>query len=123
MIIKPPETRYDVEIYECIMNDPEYNEFSEGEKSILYDLCHEVRKYITFNWSDINIPNYVYNCFKGYKKNKNVILVQVIANCINVCFPDKLARLEGGSIYESKHLVITDRPPKEEKKEEVKEEC
>lgn len=132
MIIKPFENEYDKEIYDCIKNDPEYNklvkkkdpvtkeytmqpEMSEGEKSILYDLVHEVRKFVYFDWKDINIPNFVHNCYKGYTKNKNLVSLQVVANCINYCFPNKLAKLEGGSMYESKKLVITDRPPKIEK--------
>lgn len=119
MIIKPFENEYDKEIFDCIKEDKEYKKLSEGEKAILYDLCHEVRKYIHFDWTEIDIPNYVYNCCKAYTKNKNLVMGQVVANCINVNFPDKLAKLVGGSMYESKKLVITDRPPKKEK--EVKE--
>lgn len=115
MIVKAPESRYDVEVYECIKNDPEYDKLVEGEKSILYDLVLEVRKIMNCRWDDILIPNLVHNCFIGYTKNKNLVMMQVIANCINTSFPDKLAKLEGGSMYESKHLVITDRPPKIEK--------
>lgn len=137
MIINPPSNKYELQIYEEIANAEEYNrlipkkdpvtkelvmrpEMSEGEKSILYDLAISLPKYIYFNLEDIDIPNYVHNCCVGYNKNKNVVLMQVIANCINACFPQKLAKLEGGSMYESKHLVIMDRPPKEEKKKEVK---
>lgn len=119
MIIKPFENEYDKEIYDCIKEDEEYSKLSEGEKSILYDLVHEVRKFIYFDWKDIDISNFIHNCYKGYTKNKNLVSLQVVANCINFCFPNKLAKLEGGSMYESKKLVITDRPPKIEK--EVKE--
>lgn len=118
MIIKPFENEYDVEIYNCIKEAKKYEKLSEGEKSILYDLVHEVRKFVHFDWEAINIPNFVSNCYKGYTKSKNAISLQVVANCINVCFPDKLAKLVGSSMNETKRLVITDRPPKSEKEEE-----
>lgn len=118
MIIKPFENEYDKEIYDCIKEDKEYSKLSEGEKSILYDLVHKVRKFVYFDWKDINIPNFVRNCYKGYTKNKNLVSLQVVTNCINACFPNKLAKLEG-SMYESKPLVVINRPSKIEK--EVKE--
>lgn len=104
MIVRAPESRYEVEVYKYIVNDPEYNDFSEGEKSILYDLVLEVRKIMNLRWDDILIPNLVNNCYKAYKKNKNVVLMQTLANCINASFPNKLAKLEGGSMYEQKKI-------------------
>ena len=110
MIVKMPETIYEKQIYNEVSTNEEYSTLSEGEKSILYDLCLDIHKYVNFDWSSIIIPNYVHNCYKGYTKNRNLISIQVIANCINACFPDKYATLEGSGMYESKRLVIKNRP-------------
>lgn len=93
MIIKPFENKYDKQIYNCLKEPGCYTDLSEGDKAILYDLMHDIKKIVKFDWSEINIPVFVQSCYFGYKKHKHAKVIQVLANCINSCFPDKTARI------------------------------
>ena len=39
MIVKSPENNYEKEILDIIKTDAEFSKSSDGEKSIVYDLC------------------------------------------------------------------------------------
>lgn len=108
MVVKPFVNEYDKEIYDYIKESTHYDDLCEGEKSILYDLVHEVVKATGANLSMISIPDFVHKCYLGYTKNKSTITLQVIANCIDYCFPNKIARIvDIGNGH--KQLIVRDK--------------
>lgn len=113
MIVKSPENNYEKEILDIIKTDVEFSKSSDGEKSIVYDLCKQVRKTVGIPWEDIDLENYVILVFKAYKKSPNIPTMNVIVNCINRCFPNYKAYLEGTGSLDCKKIVI----------EEVKSKC
>lgn len=103
MIVQTPKNKYEREIYENCKNIPK---LSEGEKSIIYDLAVSLSNYIYFDWEDINIKNYVNNIKLSYNKYKNQPGINVVCACINNCFKQYRASVEG-DMY-NKKLVIKD---------------
>lgn len=106
MIVKLPENKYEKEILDTIKTNKEFSKSSNGEKSIVYDLCKQVRKTIGIPWEDIELEDYVLLVFKAYKKSPNVPMMNVIVNCINKCFPNYKAYLEGTGSLDCKKIVI-----------------
>lgn len=103
MIAQTPKNKYEREIYENCKNIPK---LPEGEKSIIYDLAVSLSNYIYFDWEDINIKNYVNNIKLSYNKYKNQPGINVVCACINNCFKQYRASVEG-DMY-NKKLVIKD---------------
>ena len=106
MIVKSPENNYEREILNIITTNTKFSKSSNGEKSIVYDLCKQVRKTIGIRWEDIELESYVLLVFEAYKKSPNIPTMNVIVNCINTCFPNYKAYLETVSSLDGKKIVI-----------------
>ena len=104
MIVKPPENKFELDLYTYI-NSKKFNGITnEGEKGILYDLCIMVQKQI--NKEIINVPKYIEQIRKGYTKNRNVSVTRVIFNCINMLDMNIKADIKTDIFGTDEQLVI-----------------
>lgn len=106
MIVKLPENEYERKVLDIIKTSNEFSKLSDGEKSIIYDLCKQVRKTVNISWEYLDLEKYTSLVFQGYKKSPNIPLMNVIVNCINKCFPNYNAYLEGSGSIDNKRIVI-----------------
>lgn len=93
MITTPPEHKYDEQMLDILKNGKTYEKWSDGEKSIFYDLAHYIQKYTHFNWEDISLDYLLYNISVIYDKCKNTNAGQlyIVANMIDNIFPNLIA--------------------------------
>ena len=104
MIIKPPTNKFEVNVYNYILNNKFNGITSEGERSILYDLCILIQKRLNEEITDIQ--HYVDTIAKVYNKNKNVTMNIVISNCINRLNTNIKAKVEKDMFGGNERLVI-----------------
>ena len=106
MVIKPPKNIYEKEIYNLLVTKPEYAKYPDGEKSILYDLAvQDIPKYISFNWEDLCLDDYLYKIKLSYDKTKSQPCINVVCACIKRVFPEYDTELVGN--IDNKKLVIS----------------
>lgn len=104
MIVKLPKDGFELSIYKYINNNKFNGITSEGEKSILYDLCLIVQKKLNIEITDIE--KYVNNIRLGYIKNKNTTMNIVISNCINKLNINVKAKVSNNMFGTDEQLIV-----------------
>lgn len=101
MVVKLPKNDYEREILTILKTRDDFTEmvlgvdkstkkktmipvWSDGEKSIIYDLCTQnIPKYIKLDWENLDINDYVNKITDTYMEHKNMVLLSLISCCIN----------------------------------------
>lgn len=112
MIVDLPENEYEKEILGIIKTHNDFSKCSDGEKSIVYDLCKQVQQTISIPWKNINLIDYVISVFRTYKSSQHIANIKIIANCINMFFTDYEATLENIGLTGLQKIIINHKEVK-----------
>lgn len=116
MIVRAPTNTYEREILNIIKTREDfkatitkYNKdikqyelvpvWSEGEKSIIYDLCvHDIPAFIQLNWQNMDLDNYITIVKNTYLDHKTMVTINLVSQCINNLKIGYLTKIQYGEL-------------------------